>query len=78
MCLLLITEILIKSHQHDCPNVSRTRMTSVNMPNWTRKSTRGFNITQRTTGSQGKLGAGDEPFPRKGTTIGFLVPNSQS
>lgn len=53
-------------------------MTSVNVPNWTRKSLGDFNITQRTTGSQGKLGRGDESFPRKGTTIGFPVPKSQS
>lgn len=25
----------IKSHSHDCPNTSLTRMTAINMPKWT-------------------------------------------
>lgn len=78
LCLLLIPEILIKSHQHECPNVNWRRVTSVSLPNWTGKSPGDFSITQRTPGSQARLGRGDESFPRKCTTIGFPVPNSQS
>lgn len=41
--------ILIKFHQHDCPNVSGTRMTLIDMVKQTGKSPRGLNPKQRTT-----------------------------
>lgn len=35
LCLLLIVEAIpIKSHKHDCPNLSWTRITPMDMTNW--------------------------------------------
>jgi hypothetical protein len=44
--------------------MNRTRMTPTDRSNWTRKSPRGLNPTQRTTGNQGILRAEEIVFPR--------------
>lgn len=65
MCLLATPETTpIKSHWHDCPNMSWKRMTPMSMPNQTGKSPWGLGPTQRTTGNRTKLGAGEVFFPR--------------
>ena len=52
--LLVISEATpIKSHQHDCLNMSWTRMAAMHMPNWTEKSPRGLKLTQKTQVTKG-------------------------
>lgn len=65
LCLVVTSgATLIKPYQYDWPNMSWTTMTSVSMPNWMERSPWGFNPTQRTKSSWGKLGVGEVAFPR--------------
>lgn len=52
LCLLGISETApIKSHQHNCPNVSWARTTPLDVLSWREKSPQGLNLMQRTTGN---------------------------
>lgn len=68
----------VKSCQHDCWDVSWTRTTSVNMPNWTAQSQRSLNLTKRSIGNWGKLGMREVVLCEKSMPVDCQIPKSQA
>ena len=76
LCLLVTSEAApIRSYQHGCPIISWTKMTPIDMPNWTEKSPWGLNPTQRTTGNWGELQEERQSSPGESMPTGCPVPN---
>lgn len=76
LCLLEISEATaIKSHQHDCPNLSSTGMTPGNMPRWMEKSPQGLNSIEKISGNLRKLRREREPVSGKSISSGCSVLN---
>lgn len=56
LCFLGMPEAVpIKSHHHDCPNMSKTKIVSINTSQCTGERPTGLGSTQRTTGNEGML-----------------------
>jgi hypothetical protein len=66
LCLLVTSQATpTKSHQHDCPDVSR-RKTPMNMANWMRKAHKVSGLHREPQATEGrKLGVREGAFPGK-------------
>lgn len=72
---LVISEAsLIKSRQHDCPNMSRTRVTPMDMPKGTGKGP--YGPFTKSYGQMRKAGSREKSSPEKSAPVGCPVPKA--
>lgn len=65
LCLLIMSETTpVKTHAHDCPNMSWSRMATIGMPKQTRKDLWDLNPIQRSIGQIRNVESGRKPFPQ--------------